>query len=118
MDYKKLIENIKNFEEYKLTKNRIFSESGPIFELQNEIKKANKEQRAELGKQLSKLRNEIDHLLEIKLNKIKEDSIKEKIEKDTNDIYVHTEDMINYHPLFLISQRFRQWFLQNGYFEE
>lgn len=118
MDYKKLIENIKNFEEYKLTKNRIFSQNGPIFELQNEIKKADQKQKAELGKQLSKLRNEIDHLLEIQLNKIKEESIKEKIEKDTNDIYAHTEDMINYHPLFLISQRFRQWFLQNGYFEE
>ena len=62
MDYKKLIENIKNFEEYKLTKNRIFSQNGPIFELQNEIKKADQKQKAELGKQLSKLRNEIDHL--------------------------------------------------------
>ena len=118
MDYKKLIENIKTFEDYKLIKSKILSKEGPIFELQNKIKIAKSNQKSELGKKLSILKTEIDNLLENKLKEIKENALIEKIKNDNNDIYAHSNGVINYHPLFLVSQRIREWFLQNGYFEE
>ena len=118
MDYKKLIESINTFEEYKLIKSKIFSNEGPIFELQQKIKTANGEDKAKLGKELSSLKFEIESLLENKNREIQISALKQKIENDKNDIFIHTEGNINFHPLFLISQRIREWFLQNGYFEE
>lgn len=118
MDYKKLIESIKTFEDYKLVKSKIFSKEGPIFELQNKIKNALTNEKVELGKKLSSLKFEIDQLLELKIKEIKNKEIEEKILKDQNNIYSYSEDFINYHPLFLVSQKIREWFLQNGYFEE
>ena len=118
MDYKKLIESINTFEEYKLIKSKIFSNEGPIFELQQKIKNANGEDKAKLGKELSSLKFEIESLLENKNREIQISALKQKIENDKNDIFIHTEGNINFHPLFLISQRIREWFLQNGYFEE
>lgn len=117
MDYKKMIKTIRNFEEFKLIKSKLFSNEGPIFELQNKIKTASREEKSEYGKQINIIKKEIESLLENKLKEIKEKEIKEKIENDINDIFSHTESFTNFHPLFLISQRIRQWFTQNGYFE-
>lgn len=118
MDYKKLINDIKNFEEYKLIKSKVLSKEGPIFSIQEKIKKVDSSQKAALGKELSNLRNEIDELLKNKLEEIKKIEIENKINSDQNNIYAHTEDFVNFHPLFLVSKRIREWFLQNGYFEE
>lgn len=118
MEYKKLIESIKTFEDYKQIKSKIFSNEGPIYEYQKKIKQGNPSEKAEFGKKLSSLKLEINELLESKLAQIKEEEIKNKIKNDKNDIYAHSNGTINFHPLFLVSQRMREWFLQNGYFEE
>lgn len=118
MDYKSLIKNIKNFEEYKLIKSQIFSDKGPIFDLQQKIKKADPKEKSELGKQLSSLKNEINELLEAKIQEVKLNEINNKIANDKNNIYEYSNKFANFHPLFLISNRIREWFVQNNYFEE
>lgn len=118
MDYKKSIEKIKTFEEYKITKSKIFSNEGPLFELQQKIKNANNEEKVLYGKRLSSLKNEIEILLENKLDEINKNAILNKINNDKNNVYSYSEESINFHPLFLVSQRIREWFLQNGFFEE
>lgn len=118
MDYKSLIKNIKNFEEYKLIKSQIFSDKGPIFDLQQKIKKADPKEKSELGKQLSSLKNEINELLEAKIQEVKLNEINNKIANDKNNIYEYSNKFAHFHPLFLISNRIREWFVQNNYFEE
>ncbi len=118
MDYKKIIKDIKTFEEFKIAKSKIFSNEGPITNLQNKIKNAGPEEKSKYGKELSSIKNEIDKLLEEKMEEIKNRELQRKIDEDQNDIYVHADNFINFHPLFLVSQRIREWFLQNGYFEE
>ncbi|MBD5422963.1 MAG: phenylalanine--tRNA ligase subunit alpha [Mycoplasma sp.] len=118
MDYKSLIKSIKNFEEYKVIKSKILSNEGPVFELKEKIKNCDAKDKAEYGKKLSSLKNEIDELLENKLIEINNNSLNEKINKDKNNIYALSDEYVNFHPLFLVSQRIREWFLQNGYFEE
>lgn len=117
MNYKKMINSIKNFEEYKLVKNKILSNEGPIFSLQNQIKSVSGNKKTEIGKQINILKKEINKLLEIKFNEINKNKIENKIKNDKNDIYAYSEDFLNYHPLFLVSQRIREWFISNGYFE-
>ena len=118
MDYKSLIKNIKNFEEYKLIKSQIFSDKGPIFDLQQKIKNANSKEKAELGKQLSTLKYDINNLLDAKMQEIKLNEIKDKILNDKNNIYEYSNQFANFHPIFLISNRIREWFVQNNYLEE
>lgn len=118
MDYKSLIKNIKNFEEYKLIKSQIFSDKGPIFDLQQKIKNANSKEKAELGKQLSTLKYDINNLLDAKIQEIKLNEIKNKILHDKNNIYEYSNQFANFHPIFLISNRIREWFVQNNYLEE
>ncbi len=118
MDYKNLIKNLKNFEEYKLIKSQIFSNKGPIFALQQKIKNANSNERAELGKQLSILKNDINNLLDEKIKEIKLNEINNKILNDKNNIYEYSAKFAHFHPIFLISNRIREWFIQNNYFEE
>lgn len=118
MDYKSLIKNIKNFEEYKLIKSQIFSDKGPIFDLQQKIKNADSKEKAELGKQLSTLKYDINNLLDAKMQEIKLNEIKDKISNDKNNIYEYSNQFANFHPIFLISNRIREWFVQNNYLEE
>ena len=117
MDYKSLIKNIKNFEEYKLIKSQIFSDKGPIFDLQQKIKNADSKEKAELGKQLSTLKYDINNLLDAKIQEIKLNEIKDKISNDKNNIYEYSNQFANFHPIFLISNRIREWFVQNNYLE-
>lgn len=118
MDYKSLIKNIKNFEEYKLIKSQIFSDKGLIFDLQQKIKNADSKEKAELGKQLSTLKYDINNLLDAKIQEIKLNEIKDKISNDKNNIYEYSNQFANFHPIFLISNRIREWFVQNNYLEE
>ena len=118
MYYKSIIKNIKNFEEYKLIKSQIFSNKGPIFDLQQKIKNADSKEKAELGKQLSTLKYDINNLLDAKIQEIKLNEIKDKISNDKNNIYEYSNQFANFHPIFLISNRIREWFVQNNYLEE
>ena len=117
MDYKALIANIKTFEEFKLVKSQILSAQGPLFALQQQLKQAPAEQKSFYGKQIHTLKQELERLFQAKQIEIKTNEIATKMKNDFNDIYVHTSKQTYFHPLHLVIQRLREWFLQNGYFE-
>lgn len=118
MEYKELIKNIQNFEEYKIIKNKIFSKEGPIFELKEKIKNTkDNEEKAKYGKKLTSLINEIEELLKEKTVEINNKAFQKRIDEDQNNIFQYSNGSVNFHPLFLISERVREWFLQNGFFE-
>ena len=117
MDYKKIINDVTNFEEFKLAKNKILSEGGPLFELQQTLKAAPADQKSAIGKKIHELKQELDQLFNQKQIEINQKQIQAKIDQDQNDIYAYTEGFFNFHPLYLVTQRMRQWFLTNGYFE-
>ena len=117
MDYEKIINDVTNFEEFKLSKNKILSEGGPLFELQQALKAASADQKSVIGKKIHELKQELDQLFNRKQIEINQKQIQAKIDQDQNDIYAYTEGFFNFHPLYLVTQRMRQWFLANGYFE-
>ena len=117
MDYKKVINDVTNFEEFKLAKNKILSEGGPLFSLQQALKAAPADQKSAIGKKIHDLKQELDQLFNQKQIEINQKQIQSKIDQDQNDIYAYTEGFFNFHPLYLVTQRMRQWFLTNGYFE-
>lgn len=117
MDYKKIINEVKTFEEFKLAKSKILSNEGPIFILQEKIKNSLGEKRTNYGKQIKAIKEELNMLFEQKMKEIIEQELENKIKNDKNDIHTYIEEEINYHPLFLVQKKFREWFLQNGYYE-
>ena len=86
--------------------------------MQQKIKNADSKEKAELGKQLSTLKYDINNLLDAKIQEIKLNEIKNKILHDKNNIYEYSNQFANFHPIFLISNRIREWFVQNNYLEE
>lgn len=118
MNYKKEILGIQSFEDLKKVKAKIFSTTGPVAELMNKLKSVSIDQKKEIGKKLTLLKKEIEELLAERLEYIDNKKIEEKIKNDKNDIFFILNKNTYIHPLDEISNRFRAWFLNNGYFEK
>ncbi len=118
MDLEKNINAIKSIEDLKAVKNKIYGKDGIIFSLQTKLKHAAVEDKAKIGNEINKIKEEASKLIDIKLIELEQIKINEMISQDENDIFeVVNESEIIVHPLTLISNRMREWFLQNSYFE-
>ena len=63
LNYQKLINEITNFEELKLVKNKLLSTTVFALSTQQKLKGSPNTQKHYWGKQINKLKQEIDHLL-------------------------------------------------------
>lgn len=117
MELEKEIKGIKTIEDLKNVKNKIYGKDGLIFSLQTKLKNAKSEDKSKIGIEITKIKDVASKLIDMKLIELAEKEIEKKIAGDKNDIFSHVEDNIFIHPLTLVSNRFRQWFLQNSYFE-
>ncbi|WP_406615989.1 phenylalanine--tRNA ligase subunit alpha [Mycoplasmopsis hyopharyngis] len=108
---------IKNFEDLKLAKNKVYSQNGILSIHYENIKKAPADQKKELGKKVYELKMFYDE----KFKEI-EEQINQKIyeEKINNEFIDVTKDQFfaaSLHPITLVEERIRDWFIQNGFFE-
>ena len=111
------LEHIKTLEELKMAKAKFYSKTGTLKKLQLEIRNASVERKKELGKTISTLKIESENAFEKKLKEIENKIIDEKIKNEWIDVTIPTTKKSGLHPLTLISNRFKEWFFQNGYFE-
>lgn len=117
MELEKEIKDIKSIEDLKLVKNKIYGKEGLISSLQNKLKSAPNEEKNKIGVEITRIKDTVSKLLQIKLIELEKIEIEKKIKVDENDIFQHVDDNIFIHPLTLVASRFRQWFLQNSYLE-
>ena len=112
MEYK-----IETLEDLKKAKNNFYSNEGEVFKLKQLIKNASPEEKKKIGQKLKLLNEEANIFFETKQKEIKQKEIDNKIKNEWIDI--DKPVMINNfnHPLEMVSKKFREWFLQNGYFE-
>ncbi|ENY70156.1 Phenylalanyl-tRNA Synthetase alpha chain [Mycoplasmopsis bovigenitalium 51080] len=110
-------EEIKSFEDLKIAKSKVFSKEGDIFELQQKLKTASIEEKKQLGQKINQLKNEY----EAKFKEIELKLENQKIEKLINESFIDVTKPVNatgsLHPITIIENRLRDWFIQNGYFE-
>lgn len=110
-------EEIKSFEDLKIAKSKVFSKEGDIFELQQKLKTASIEEKKQLGQKINQLKN----AYEAKFKEIELKLENQKIEKLVNESFIDVTKPINatgsLHPITIIENRLRDWFIQNGYFE-
>ena len=118
MDLEKKINAIKSMEDLKNVKNKIYGKEGMIFSLQAKLKTAAADEKAKIGNEINQIKQVASRLIDIKLIELEQIKINEKIAQDENDIFeIVNENDILIHPLTLVSNRMREWFSQNSYFE-
>lgn len=118
MDLEKEIKAIKSMEDLKNIKNKIYGKNGVIFLLQQKLKSSDSKDKSMIGLEITKLKLESNILIDKKIIELNENKINEKIINDKNDIFdLNYYNNFYIHPLTLISNKLREWFLQNSYFE-
>lgn len=117
MDYKELLAKVQTFEEFKLAKSQILSANGPVATLQQQLQQASPDRKRHYGQQLQALKQELEALFSAKQQAIKHAQLAAQIAAEPNDIHTYTAAANHFHPLFLVTERLRQWLVQHGYFE-
>lgn len=111
------LEDINTLEDLKVYKNKVYSEGGEIFELQNQIKTCEPSMKKEIGMKLSKLRNEYEEFFKLAEERVKEISISKKIQSEFIDVTKPTHKVGSLHSITIVENRLKEWFNQHGYFQ-
>lgn len=109
------LKHINTFEELKKAKHEFFE--GEIKRLQESLKTAPNDQKGIIGKQITTLKLSAEAAFEEKVKELKAKEIEEKISSEWIDVTSYSSNEGTLHPLTIVSNRFREWFTQNGYFE-
>lgn len=109
-------ENVNNFEELKLAKNKFYSEDSELGKLKKELKTAPFEQKKEIGMKIKALMDEGEKYFSEKALEIEQKIVEEKLANEWIDVTKPTRKQGTLHPLTVISNRFIEWFNQNGYY--
>ena len=111
------LENINNLEELKIAMSKFYADGGEMKELQMKIRNASPEEKQELGKKISLLKEKAEEAFSSKAIEIENNAIDERIKMEWIDVTYPIQKKGGLHPLTLVSNRFREWLNQNGYFE-
>ncbi|MDJ1645942.1 phenylalanine--tRNA ligase subunit alpha [Mycoplasma phocimorsus] len=111
------LENIKTLEDLKNAKNKVYGPGSEIANLKNSIKSVSIEERKIIGKKLSELNAYYEHLFQQAAINVEENRINELMENDKIDMFEPVNLIGSIHPLKLIENRLRTWFLNHNYYE-
>ena len=109
--------HIKTLEELKMAKAKFYKEGSEIKELQLSIRTASPENKSSIGKKISELKEKAERSFSDKQKEIEDKIIQDMVSSEYIDVSIPVEKEGSIHPLTIISNRFREWLLQNGYFE-
>lgn len=110
------LDKIKNIEDLKLLKNQ-FNNSAELKDLMKQLKTASKEDKPKIGIKIQQLKKEAEDFFEAAKEKINNIEIQTKLKNDFVDFATPVQFEGSIHPINLVSQRFREWLLLNGYIE-
>ncbi|WP_330463268.1 phenylalanine--tRNA ligase subunit alpha [Metamycoplasma gateae] len=110
------LDKIKNIEDLKLLKNQ-FNNSAELKDLMEQLKTASKEDKPKIGIKIQQLKKEAEDFFEAAKEKINNIEIQTKLKNDFVDFATPVQFEGSIHPINLVSQRFREWLLLNGYIE-
>ncbi|MCP4336285.1 MAG: phenylalanine--tRNA ligase subunit alpha [Mycoplasma sp.] len=111
------LKNIKTLEELKELKSKEYGPKGELRKLQKEIKTVSPELKAIIGKKITKLKMELEKNFSKKAKEIELIKINKIIEEEWIDVTEPIQQTSSLHPITIITNRARNWLMQNGYFE-
>ncbi|WP_033160946.1 phenylalanine--tRNA ligase subunit alpha [[Mycoplasma] collis] len=110
-------DKIKTFEDLKLAKNKFYGKDGEIFKLTQQLKLAKNDEKAKIGKKIKDLKEFAEKQFQEITKNIEIENIKRKMDSEWIDVNEPLFNNSSLHPITLIIQKIREWFVQNGYFE-
>ena len=111
------LKHVNTLEELKMAKNKFYGKEGQMKQLQMSIRTAPNEEKGKIGKQITALKTEAESAFALKAEEIKLNAIKLKMDAEWEDVTSPMSKQNSLHPLTLVANRFKDWFLNNGYFE-
>ena len=111
------LENVKTLEDLKLAKAKFYSNEGELKQLELKIRDASPKEKSKIGKMISELKQNAEDAFAKKSREIENAQIEEKVSNEWVDVTTPAYSSSSLHPLTLVSNRFKEWLSQNGYFE-
>ncbi|MCU4706301.1 phenylalanine--tRNA ligase subunit alpha [Mycoplasma sp. CSL7503-lung] len=112
------INTINKLEDLKKIKSELLGTNGEIFKLQQKIKTASVEEKKEIGREINLLKKEYEEFFKLAELRIKDIEIQEKLKSSFVDFTEPVNLKSSLHPITIIEERLRDWFLQRGYYEQ
>ncbi|KUH47680.1 phenylalanine--tRNA ligase subunit alpha [Mycoplasmopsis meleagridis] len=110
-------DKINTLEDLKKAKNKIYSKDGELFKLKQEIKNSSIERKKIIGQKLSELNEKYEKLIKLAEENIEIKRIENLINNEKLDVSFPVNRAGSLHPITIIENRLRDWFMQNSYFE-
>ncbi|WP_322901860.1 phenylalanine--tRNA ligase subunit alpha [Mycoplasmopsis felis] len=111
------LEDINTLEDLKQAKAQAYGNKGEIFELQNQLKTSPIELKKELGQKINLLKKQYEDFFEQADLRIKEIQINNKINSEFIDISEPVNKQGSIHPITIVEERLKEWFIQHGYYQ-
>ncbi|UUD36739.1 phenylalanyl-tRNA synthetase subunit alpha [Mycoplasmopsis californica] len=111
------LNKINNLEDLKNAKNKAYGEGSELWKLQQKIKTASNEDKKQIGKELAQLKNKLDTFFEQAAVHVENLRIKAIMDADKTDLFEPVNSQGTLHPITLVINRLKTWFLQNNYYE-
>ncbi len=111
------LKDVKTLEDLKKAKAEFYGPKSELKKLQEQIRIAKPEDKSALGKKITELKEAAETSFLKKANEIELAAITKKINEEWVDVTEPMTQEGSLHPLTIISNRARNWLLQNGYFE-
>ncbi|QZE12381.1 phenylalanine--tRNA ligase subunit alpha [Mycoplasma sp. Ms02] len=112
------LNKINNLEDLKNIKNKLLSEGSELNELTNKLKSAQPHEKKEIGKQVSDLKKQYEEFFKKAQERIEMLEIERKMNAEILDVTKPNHFVSSLHLITQIENRMREWFVQNGYYEQ
>ncbi|QCZ36584.1 phenylalanine--tRNA ligase subunit alpha [Mycoplasma nasistruthionis] len=112
------LELINTLEDLKQAKAHVFSNQGELYLLQQQLKTAPVEQKKEIGQQITQLKNQYNSFFETAEARVKQLQIQARIDSEFVDVTAPVLKNASLHPITLIEERLKDWFIQHGYYQQ
>ncbi|WP_193333239.1 phenylalanine--tRNA ligase subunit alpha [Mycoplasma crocodyli] len=109
---------IKNLEELKIAKNQVYAKDEELINLKSQLKIAKSEEKKEIGLKIKKMLDFYETEFKKVEEKIEAEEINNKIKSQYVDVSKPNSKPGSLHPITLVENRLRDWFLNNGYYEQ
>lgn len=116
-ELKEDLKNINNNNDLVITKSKYLGKTGIVSELTKNMKDLSQEERVEVGKFATKVREEVNSLIEEATSKLNDKLLQEKLEKETIDITMPSKklNLGTMHPFNKIVTEIEDLFVSMGY---
>ncbi|WP_027120350.1 phenylalanine--tRNA ligase subunit alpha [Mycoplasmopsis lipofaciens] len=114
---KEIFDKINNLEELKMLKNKLFSKDSELFKLQQAIRTAKPDEKKDIGFKITELKNQYEKEFKKIEERIEDNRVSKIVNNEFIDVTKPVQKIGSLHPITIIENRLRDWFINNGYFE-